>query len=337
MSIRAHAPTRIDLAGGTVDLWPLYLLIDEAATVNIAIDLYTEVEIDPSPDDAWHVRTRGSDREVCTASIEELIHVEGAEIAGRLLAFFAPERPLSLTTHSQAPPQAGLGASSSLGISIAGALNGITGFRYGADALIDIVKQVEVELLRTMTGAQDHYPPVFGGAACLWWGKLGHRREPVPVDPERFRERFLLAYSHQPHRSGATNWEVVKRFIEDDRQTVAAVERSGRTAVAIRDALVAADLDSVAELIGDDWQARREMAPAVSSPELEEIIAAAREGGASAARVCGAGGGGCMILAVPDGKRASVAASVVEAGGSVLEYNLAPRGLELIFDDPRGT
>ena len=333
MTLRAHAPTRIDLAGGTVDLWPLYLLIPEAATVNLAIDLYTEAAIDPSPDDAWHVRERDSGKASTAATPQELAHMEGAEIAGRLLSFFAPERPLAITTHSEAPPQAGLGASSSLGISIAGALNGLTGFRYGSRELIDIVKDVEVELLRTMTGAQDHYPPVFGGAQCLWWRKLGHEREVVPVDAERFQERFLLAYSHQPHRSGATNWEVVKRFIEADPKTVAAVERSGRTAVRVRDALVASDLDRVATLIGEDWQARREMAPAVSSPELEELIAAASEGGASAAKVCGAGGGGCMILAVPDGKRQNVTDAVVEAGGSVLSYHLTPRGLELVIDD----
>ena len=333
MTLRAHAPTRIDLAGGTVDLWPLYLLIDQAATVNIAIDLYTEAAIDLSPDDAWHVRERESGRSVSAGSPDELVHMEGAEIAGRLLAFFAPDHPLTLTIHSEAPPQAGLGASSSLGISIAGALNGLTGFRYGSLELIDIVKDVEVELLRTMTGAQDHYPPVFGGAACLWWQKLGHRREALPVDAEAFRERFLLAYSHQPHRSGATNWEVVKRFIEGDGATVAAVERSGRIAVAVRDALVAADLNRVAKLIGEDWQARREMAPAVSSPELEELIAAAQEGGATAAKVCGAGGGGCMLLAVESGKRNKVVNAVVEAGGSVLKYDLAPRGLELLIEE----
>ncbi len=126
---------------------------------------------------------------------------------------------------------------------------------------------------------------------------------------------------------------MVKRFIEDDAKTVAAVERSGRTAVAVRDALVASDLNRVAKLIGEDWQARREMAPAVSSPELEELIAAAHEGGATAAKVCGAGGGGCMILAVPGGKRKKVADAVVEAGGSVLEYHLAPRGLELVIEE----
>ena len=36
--VEARAPTRIDLAGGTVDLWPLFLLHDDPVTVNAAID-----------------------------------------------------------------------------------------------------------------------------------------------------------------------------------------------------------------------------------------------------------------------------------------------------------
>jgi D-glycero-alpha-D-manno-heptose-7-phosphate kinase len=329
MTLRARAPSRIDLAGGTLDLWPLYLLVEQAATVNLAIDLYTEVSLGPSPDEKWRVRGKLGGPAVSADSPDELAHLEGAEIAGRLLRFFAPESPLELVTESKAPPQAGLGASSSLGVSIAGALNGWTGSRYAASDLIEIVKDVEVEVLGTMTGAQDHYPPVYGGAMCLWWGKLRHRREPIPVDRAAFERRFLLAYSHQPHRSGATNWEVVKRFLEKDAGTRDALERSGRTAVRLRDALVEGDLDRVAVLMGEDWAARRDMAPAVSSPELLSIIDAAEGAGALAAKVCGAGGGGCMVVAVPDGKRDPVVEAIRAAGGSILDYHLVDRGLEL--------
>jgi D-glycero-alpha-D-manno-heptose-7-phosphate kinase len=335
MALRARSPSRIDLAGGTVDLWPLYLLVEEAATVNLAIDLHTEVAISPSGDGRWRVREKGSGRERSAASPGELGKLEGAEIAGRLLTFFSPRDPLTLVTHSDAPPQAGLGASSSLGVSIAGALNGLTGFRYHERDLIEIVKDVEVEVLGTMTGAQDHYPPVYGGAMCLWWEKLRPRREPLAVDAAAFENRFLLAYSHQPHRSGATNWEVVRRFLEGDEGTRRALEKSGRTAVAVRNALVEGDLDRVAVLIGEDWEARRQMAPAVSSPELEAIIASARKAGAISAKVCGAGGGGCMVVGIPDGKRGPVEDAIRAAGGSVLPYHLAERGLSLALDDPR--
>lgn len=333
MRLRASAPSRIDLAGGTLDLWPLYLLIEQAATVNLAIDLYTEVSIGPSANEKWVVREKRSGRRVAADTPQELSHLDGAEIAGRLLRFFSPPSPLELVTHSQAPPQAGLGASSSLGVSIAGALNGWTGSRYCAQDLIEIVKDVEVEVLGTMTGAQDHYPPVYGGAMCLWWEKLHHRREPIPVDREAFEKRFLLAYSHQPHRSGATNWEVVKRFLEKDSVTRDALERSGRTAVRLRDALVAGDLDRVAALMGEDWAARRDMAPAVSSPELLSIIGAADDAGAIAAKVCGAGGGGCMVVAVPEDKRVRVIEAIRGAGGSLLDYHLVDHGLSLGCDD----
>jgi D-glycero-alpha-D-manno-heptose-7-phosphate kinase len=332
MTLRARAPSRIDLAGGTIDLWPLYLLIEEAATVNVAVSLYTEASIEPSPDAKWHVRERASGRRVSAASPRELERKGGAELAGHLLSFFAPKEPIVVTTHSEAPPQAGLGASSSLGIAIAGALNGLTGFRYDRDDLISIVKDVEVEILGTMTGAQDHYPPVYGGAMCLWWAKYRHRREPLSLDKEAFENRFLLAYSHQPHRSGATNWEVVRRFLEGEPKTKAALSRSGHTAVAVRDSIVKGDLERVARLVGDDWQARREMAPAVSSPELEAIISAAGNAGATSAKVCGAGGGGCMILAVADGKRQAVASAVRAAGGSILDYHLVDGGLELVME-----
>jgi D-glycero-alpha-D-manno-heptose-7-phosphate kinase len=333
MSLRARAPCRIDLSGGTVDLWPLYLLIEEAATVNLAIDLYTEVTVRPSPDGTWRVREKSTGRDRSAASPDDLARLEGTEIAGRLLGFFDPREPLELVTHSQAPPQAGLGASSSLGISIAGALNGLSGFRYAAPDLIEIVKDVEVEVLGTMTGAQDHYPPVYGGAMCLWWEKLHHRREPLALDRTEFERRFLLAYSHQPHRSGATNWEVVKRFLEGDEKTREAVGRSGRTAVKVRHAIVSGDLDELARLVGEDWEARRDMAPAVSSPELERIIEAARGAGASAVKVCGAGGGGCMVVAAPSGRRGAVSGAIVAAGGSLLDYHLVDRGVELVMDD----
>lgn len=332
MPLRARAPTRIDLSGGTLDLWPLFLLIEQAATVNMAIDRFTEVVVEASPDERWHVRRRGGGDAVAAEGPEELVASEGAEIAGALLRFFRPDRPLRLTTHSDAPPQAGLGASSSLGISIAGVLNALTGFRYRAADLIEIVRDAEVEILRTMTGAQDHYPPVYGGASCLWWRKLSHHREVLDVDARAFESRFLLAYSHQPHRSGATNWEVVKRFLEGDAGARDALEKSGRTAVRLRHALLEGDLDRVAELVGEDWEARRAMAPAVSSPELETIIEAALEAGALSGKACGAGGGGCIVFGVPDEKRPAVAKAIEGAGGAILDYHLVERGLELTLD-----
>ncbi len=43
MEITVTAPNRIDLAGGTTDLYPLYLLMEGGYTVNLAISLSSRV------------------------------------------------------------------------------------------------------------------------------------------------------------------------------------------------------------------------------------------------------------------------------------------------------
>ena len=45
MIIESSAPTRVDLAGGTVDIWPLYLFHPGAMTVNFALTLRAHVRI----------------------------------------------------------------------------------------------------------------------------------------------------------------------------------------------------------------------------------------------------------------------------------------------------
>src|SRR4051812_20900114 len=52
--VRAKAPTRIDLAGGTLDLWPIHHLLDHKATVNVGITLDAAVDVTSSKDGRFH-------------------------------------------------------------------------------------------------------------------------------------------------------------------------------------------------------------------------------------------------------------------------------------------
>ena len=334
VSFKSVAPTRIDLAGGTLDIWPVYLLLDRPSTVNVAIDVMTQVVVEDSGSSAYQVDDETTGRTLSAESGDALAGMAGAEIAGRLISFFAPHAPCRLRTKSFAPPQSGLGASSSLGIAIAGGLNAVTGFRYGGETLVEIVKNVEAQVLGAMTGSQDHIPALYGGAACLWWGVDGVRREALPVDTAQFESHFLLAYTHQPHRSGANNWEVVKRFLDGDRETRGGFEKIAEVSRAMKGALTASDFGLMAELLGEEWNARRKLAPAVGSPELDALLSGARRAGALSGKACGAGGGGCLVLAVPPEKRDAVSQAVERAGGSVIPFKVSKKGLH--FDSTGG-
>jgi D-glycero-alpha-D-manno-heptose-7-phosphate kinase len=334
--VKARAPTRIDLAGGTLDIWPLYLFLDQAATVNLAIDLYAEARVEMGKAREtegplrWRVEDEESGREQEADSLAELEGRPGAELAAGLLRVFAPQRSLRISSRSLAPPRSGLGASSALGMAIAGTLNALSGSRYSGPQLIEIVKNVEARVLGTLTGTQDHYAALFGGAGCLWWGPEGVRREPLPLSAEAFERRFLLAYSNQPHRSGANNWEVVKRALDGEAETRRALAAIGRVALSMREALAGKDLEAVATLIGEEWEARRRLAPAVSSPELEQLLAKALAAGADSGKACGAGGGGCLLIAARPSRRAAVESAVVDGGGELVPFRVSEQGLEIV-------
>ena len=57
MRITTSAPTRIDLAGGTIDIWPLYLFHEGAQTINAAISLRAHAALDPRADGRIVIRS----------------------------------------------------------------------------------------------------------------------------------------------------------------------------------------------------------------------------------------------------------------------------------------
>src|SRR5665213_2309903 len=71
----SSAPTRIDLAGGTIDIWPLYLFHEGAATLNAAISLRAHVAIAERGDGRIELRSIDTDRRV---SAEHWSALDGA-------------------------------------------------------------------------------------------------------------------------------------------------------------------------------------------------------------------------------------------------------------------
>src|SRR5688500_13633265 len=118
MTIESSAPTRVDLAGGTIDIWPLYLFHPGASTVNFAIDLRASCRIEPRDDGRiiLESRDRNIRFETDVDGIESLINEERLELISKLVHFFKPTTGFHLLAHSKAPAGAGLAGSSALNI-----------------------------------------------------------------------------------------------------------------------------------------------------------------------------------------------------------------------------
>lgn len=166
MMINSSAPTRIDIAGGTSDIWPLYLFHPRARTVNVAIDQRARAKVEQTPGNAIEIKSEDQGHEMRLPSIDYLEKIESGqplELILRLIDFFKPQGGLRITTQCMSPAGAGLGGSSALTISLAAALNSLVKSRYSREELITISKNVETQVLKIPAGVQDYYPAMYGG------------------------------------------------------------------------------------------------------------------------------------------------------------------------------
>ncbi|MDI6773725.1 MAG: hypothetical protein QME77_14240, partial [bacterium] len=102
-----------------------------------------------------------------------------------------------------------------------------------------------------------------------------------------------------------------------------------QVARAMRDALRARDLAAAGSLITQEWAHRREMAPGVSTPGIEEALAVARRAGAIAGKACGAGGGGSVLILTREGAGPACRRALRAAGFAVLPARIAAKGLQV--------
>jgi D-glycero-alpha-D-manno-heptose-7-phosphate kinase len=317
-----RVPVRIDFAGGTLDLWPIYAMMGGCLTVNAAVDLWIEIEVSRG----------GSGHRIISRDL-------GFDLSFQTWPMDAPRDlswvwrvldasgvpPASVGIHSPVPQGSGLGVSSCLGVGLLGVALGEEAGE-GLASKVPMLRDLESMELQTPTGWQDYYPAALGGALALHWDGSAPRWEQLEPHPGLLTD-LVVFYTGKPHHSGMTNWEAYKRFIEGDTQTRQSL--SDIRAIA-RDMALALPSDpaAVADLLEREGRSRVRMSPAVETDAMRAVRdRGRREGWYAGMKPCGAGGGGCCLLVVKDGQREAAEATLRGLGLPPLELRITPKGL----------
>ncbi|MBA3632787.1 MAG: GHMP kinase [Acidobacteria bacterium] len=330
MIIESCAPTRVDLAGGTIDIPPLFLFHEDAATVNFAVDLMAHCRIETRDDDKIVIESidRAEKFETSLGKISQLKDELRLELLSKLVYFFKPEVGFTITTKSEAPAGAGLGGSSTLNIACIGALNRLVGNRYTPDKFIPIAANVETQVIKVPAGFQDYYSAQYGGAACIHFRPDGIEREALDFDTKTLEERIVVCYTGEPRNSGTNNWEITKRHIDGDVKTFVVFEGIRDTSLNLREALLANDWIKTGEILKAAHPQRKSLSPNITTPQMNLLIKKAENNGAIATKVCGAGGGGCIAFFCEEGRKNDVEKVLAkELEAEVLQWNLCKEGL----------
>ena len=186
---------------------------------------------------------------------------------------------------------------------------------------------IEAQAIEVPTGLQDYRPAMYGGVAALELGVAGITRVALDIDAAELESRLVLCYTGEPRNSGTNNWEITKRHLDGDRFIFDCFERIRDIAAAMRVALARGDWDAVGIAIVAEWENRKRLAPGVTTPVIDDLIARAKGAGAAAAKVCGAGGGGCLFCYGQPDKRGAIEDALRAGGARVLPVRIEAHGL----------
>lgn len=331
MHIEATAPNRIDFAGGTTDLFPLYLLMDGGCTVNLAINVMSRASIQTTPGKGIKIVSKDLERSLQVASSEELKDAGSLKLLARTIKALGQVEDIELVTLNEAPAGSGLGASSALLVAMLAALHALRGARpLDPSQLIQLAVHIETSVLGIPAGSQDHIAAFFGGLSVVRFDIHGFTRQEVALnesDKKTLEDMVILSYTGASRFSGMNNWDIIKSFI--DRK-----DKTSEHLIQIRDLsedlaaeLVQKNFHKLPTYVKREWSLRKQLSPGVTNPTVESLMAAAEEKGALANKLCGAGGGGCMISLVERPDRPKVEKAIQEAGARLIPFAIDTKGV----------
>lgn len=327
--VEASAPARVDLAGGTLDLWPLHVLHPGSVTVNLAIDRFARCRVAPGKN-GFRVVLKDQGARHLSGTAEELLATSETALVGSLILALQISEPLEIEISSEVPFGSGLGGSSALTVALMGALERFSPRGLSGVDRVDFVRDVETRVLRKPAGVQDYFPPLSGGLHRIVFEPGRTRAVRVDVDASLWERHLTLFDTGASHSSGMNNWEIFRARLEGDDRVAAHLEGVRKAAARMAQAAEAMDFPAMGRALAEEWDARRELAPVVATPLINRAIEAARKAGAWGGKACGAGGGGCVVFLSPLDRTPAVRDVLSRLGeGSLLPVHAVNRGLEV--------
>jgi D-glycero-alpha-D-manno-heptose-7-phosphate kinase len=327
--IDAVAPLRISFVGGGTD-FPHWYLEHGGAVVSATIDHVVRVRVTPRPDRVVEVRSLDLDQLVAYHLDEGPVYDGALDLVKAAIDHIGLDEGLTVEIRSEAPPGSGLGGSSALVTAVVAGLAMLGDHRMDAPTLARTAYRIERDELRIAGGWQDQYAAAFGGCNLLEFSRAGVRVRAV-ADPTRLAalaEGLLLCYTGHVRRNVGLIDRQITLHAEGREETVLGMKRLHEMAYAVRDVIEGGDLPGLGSLLHDAFVAKKQMNPHIAEhTPIEAMLEAARAAGAYGGKVCGAGGGGYLLIAAPPAVHAAVRSALEALDGQFAPFAFRAAGV----------
>jgi D-glycero-alpha-D-manno-heptose-7-phosphate kinase len=293
--IISRTPLRVSFAGGGTDIKEFYGL-ETGRVMSTAISQYVYVTVKPHSelfDDPIRVNYKVSEE---VQTVDEIQN----NLARECLRFLEIEPPIYINMVGDVPASTGLGGSSAIAVGLLNALHAVRGERVSAGQLAEEACHIEIDVLNEPIGKQDQYAAAYGGMNTYSFREGGTVSvRPLNLDESVRRELFgsLMLFWTGSFREA--------RIVLTEQQQNAERGREGLRKM--RDQVVELqelmkpgkfDLEALGGILDRGWKFKQALATGISSAHIDSLYQRALAAGASGGRLCGAGGGGFLLLVV---------------------------------------
>ncbi len=335
-TIHAVAPLRISFVGGGTD-FPHWYEAHGGAVLSATIDHYAEATLQPRDDDRIRIRSRDLNQ-IVQYHLDEAPPYDGVmDLPKAAIDRVGVRQGVDIDIRCDAPPGSGLGGSSAVVTAVVGALAAFEGLSLTRDGLARLSYAIEREDLGISGGWQDQYAAAFGGFNLIEFAPERVTVAPVGARPEvisALRDNLLLCYTGGVRTNLGLIDAQVRMYREGREDTIQGMKQLQTMAYDMRDAVESGDIDALGDMLHEAYESKKLMNPHIAEgTAIERLFEAARAAGATGGKICGAGGGGYLLLYCPPERRQAVRRGLEAMGGQFASFRFAPAGVEARTSD----
>ena len=329
--IRASAPLRISFVGGGTD-FPHYFERHGGAVVSATIDHAAHVRIVPRTDRQVRIHSLDLGHLVAYHLERGPVYDGVMDLPKAAIERLGVPTGVDVDIASDAPPGSGLGGSSALVTACVGALAMLLDRAMTPREVAEISYAIEREDLGIAGGWQDQYASAFGGFNLFEFGAEGVSVHPLDLSPDavaELRSHLMLCYTGNVRTDLGLIDAQIRMFHDGREDTIVGMKQLKEMAFDVRHEIAAGHVDRLGPMLREAFESKKLMNPAIADgTEIENLLSVARVEGASGGKICGAGGGGYLLLACAPERQGDVRAALERLGGQFADFAFRTHGVQ---------
>jgi len=296
-SILTQTPLRISFIGGGTDINYFYRN-HQGKVISAAINKYVYVHIknhDPLFQERYRISYSEVEHTQSRSEIKNLIIKSSLELLNM-------DEPLQISTSADLPTNAGLGSSSSFTVALLLALHTLNGKSVSPAQLAEEAAFVEINMLNSPIGKQDHYAAAFGGLNYYEFLPDDNVKiQPLLIPTSQSASLFsnsLLVWTGESRSANKVLQDQEKNYNTNEITLINLAKLVDEfKSQLLKNTL---DLKEVGQIITSGWELKEKLSNLISTPQTKEIINELLDNNCLGYKLLGAGGGGFVYALFND-------------------------------------